>query len=87
MKFRFSLIAAGIAAVTLGLPAQAQFTERTIRLSNGVNQEHPVGNGVAKISMKDLMGGLWPFLWAELIVLFLLVLFPDLVLVPLRWLS
>ncbi|KQP36252.1 TRAP transporter large permease [Pseudorhodoferax sp. Leaf274] len=43
--------------------------------------------GVAKISMKDLMSGLWPFLWAELIVLFLLVLFPDLVLVPLRWLS
>ena len=43
--------------------------------------------GVAKISMKDLMQGLWPFLWAELAVLFLLVLFPDLVLVPLRWLS
>ncbi|PZQ00671.1 MAG: L-dehydroascorbate transporter large permease subunit [Variovorax paradoxus] len=43
--------------------------------------------GVAKISMKDLMQGLWPFLWAELAVLFLLVLFPDLVLVPLKWLS
>ena len=43
--------------------------------------------GVAKISMGELMKGLWPFLWAELIVLFLLVLFPDLVLVPLRWLS
>jgi len=43
--------------------------------------------GVAKISMKDLMKGLWPFLWAELIVLFLLVLFPALVLVPLKWLS
>jgi tripartite ATP-independent transporter DctM subunit len=43
--------------------------------------------GVAKISMKDLMRGLWPFLWAELIVLLLLVLFPALVLVPLKWLS
>lgn len=43
--------------------------------------------GVAKISMKDLMRGLWPFLWAELFVLLLLVLFPDLVLVPLKWLS
>jgi len=42
--------------------------------------------GVAKISMSDLMKGLWPFLWAELIVLLLLVLFPDLVLVPLKWL-
>jgi TRAP-type C4-dicarboxylate transport system permease large subunit len=43
--------------------------------------------GVAKISMKELMRGLWPFLWAELIVLLLLVLFPSLVLVPLKWLS
>ncbi|BEP60582.1 TRAP transporter large permease subunit [Variovorax sp. V213] len=43
--------------------------------------------GVAKISMKDLMRGLWPFLWAELFVLLLLVLFPALVLVPLKWLS
>ena len=43
--------------------------------------------GVSKISMKDLMRGLWPFLWAELIVLFLLVLFPALVMVPLKWFS
>jgi tripartite ATP-independent transporter DctM subunit len=43
--------------------------------------------GVAKISMSELMKGLWPFLWAELAVLLLLVLFPDLVLVPLRWLT
>ncbi|CAN7475276.1 TRAP transporter large permease subunit [Bosea sp. LjRoot9] len=43
--------------------------------------------GVANISMSDLMKGLWPFLWAELIVLFLLVLFPGLVMVPLAWLS
>jgi tripartite ATP-independent transporter DctM subunit len=42
---------------------------------------------IAKISMSDITKGLWPFLWAELIVLFLLVLFPDLVMVPLRWLS
>jgi len=50
MKVRLSLVAAGIAAAVLALPAQAQFTERTIRLSNGVNQEHPVGNGVAKMN-------------------------------------
>ena len=43
--------------------------------------------GVSKISMKDLMRGLWPFLWAELIVLLLLVLFPSLVTVPLKWFS
>jgi tripartite ATP-independent transporter DctM subunit len=42
--------------------------------------------GVAKISLSELMRGIWPFLWAELIVLLLLVLFPSLVMVPLRWL-
>jgi TRAP-type transport system periplasmic protein len=40
------------AAAMLGFAgaAQAQFAERTIRISNGVNQEHPVGNGVAKMA-------------------------------------
>jgi TRAP-type transport system large permease protein len=42
--------------------------------------------GVAKINMSDLMKGLWPFLWAELFVLLMLVLFPALVMVPLKWL-
>ena len=43
--------------------------------------------GISKISMSELMKGLWPFLWAELAVLLLLVLVPSLVLVPLKWLS
>jgi tripartite ATP-independent transporter DctM subunit len=43
--------------------------------------------GVSKISMSDLIRAIWPFLWAELAVLFLLVLFPPLVMVPLKWLS
>jgi len=43
--------------------------------------------GVSKISMGELMKGLWPFLWAELVVLLLLVLFPALVTVPLKWLT
>jgi tripartite ATP-independent transporter DctP family solute receptor len=50
MKFRNSLLAAGIAAAIFAIPAQAQFAERTIRMSNGINQEHPVGNGVAKMN-------------------------------------
>jgi tripartite ATP-independent transporter DctM subunit len=40
----------------------------------------------ARVTMGQLMKGLWPFLIAELAVLFLLVLFPSIVLVPLRWL-
>ena len=41
--------------------------------------------GVAKISMDDAFKGVLPFLIAQLAVLFLLVLFPSIVLVPLRW--
>lgn len=41
--------------------------------------------GVSKLTMEDLMKGVWPFLIAELIVLFLLVLFPELVTVPVSW--
>ena len=37
-------------AALLAAPAQAQFAERTIRMSNGINQDHPVGNGVAKMT-------------------------------------
>jgi TRAP-type transport system large permease protein len=41
--------------------------------------------GVAKISMDDAFKGVMPFLIAQLIVLFLLVAFPDLVMIPLKW--
>lgn len=42
--------------------------------------------GVARISMDDAFKGVLPFLLAQLAVLFTLVAFPDLVLVPLKWL-
>jgi tripartite ATP-independent transporter DctM subunit len=41
--------------------------------------------GVSKISMDDLLKGVLPFLLAELGVLLLLILFPSLVMVPLKW--
>jgi len=41
--------------------------------------------GVAKITMDDAFKGVMPFLIAQLIVLFLLVLVPELVTVPLKW--
>jgi tripartite ATP-independent transporter DctM subunit len=43
--------------------------------------------GVAKVPMGDVMRGVWPFLVAEISVLVLLILFPDLVMVPLKWLT
>ena len=53
----------------------------------------PVGNvlnvvaGVSKEKLDDVIKGVWPFLFAETALMFLLVLFPSLVLVPMRWLS
>ncbi len=42
-------LAVGVAATFFAaLPASAQFTERNIRLSNGVNEDHPNGKGVDK---------------------------------------
>ncbi|MCC2610522.1 TRAP transporter large permease subunit [Neorhizobium sp. Rsf11] len=41
--------------------------------------------GVSKLSMEKLVKGVMPFMIAELIVLFLLVLFPELVTVPVTW--
>jgi tripartite ATP-independent transporter DctM subunit len=43
--------------------------------------------GVARMKMEDVMRGVWPFMIAETIVLFLLVFFPALVTVPARWFS
>jgi tripartite ATP-independent transporter DctM subunit len=43
--------------------------------------------GVSKISMEDLMKGVWPFLLAQLVVLFLMVMFPQLVMWPAKLLG
>jgi tripartite ATP-independent transporter DctM subunit len=43
--------------------------------------------GVSRISMEEIIKGVWPFMIAQLIVLFLLVLFPILVTGPARWLA
>lgn len=41
--------------------------------------------GVSKISMDDIMKGVWPFMLAQLVVLFLMVLFPIIVTGPAKW--
>lgn len=45
-----TLLLAGVAVFGLTSTAQAQFSDRTIRVSNGINADHPVGNGVAKMT-------------------------------------
>ena len=41
--------------------------------------------GVSRISMEDIIKGVWPFMIAQLVVLFLMVLFPAIVTVPAKW--
>ncbi|MBC5764971.1 TRAP transporter large permease subunit [Ramlibacter albus] len=41
--------------------------------------------GVGKISMDEVTRGVWPFMVAQFAVMFLMVLFPQLVTVPARW--
>jgi tripartite ATP-independent transporter DctM subunit len=41
--------------------------------------------GVGKLSMDEVTKGVWPFMIAQFALMFLLVLFPSLVMVPARW--
>jgi TRAP-type C4-dicarboxylate transport system permease large subunit len=41
--------------------------------------------GVGKVSMADVIRGVWPFMGAQFFILFMMVLFPQIVMVPARW--
>lgn len=43
--------------------------------------------GVGKVSMDDLIKGIWPFIFAELLALLLIIIFPAIVTVPAQWFS
>ena len=43
--------------------------------------------GVSREGLDNVIKGVWPFLLAETLLMFLLVLFPAFVIVPARWLS
>lgn len=50
LALRTAAAALAAAGLSLSAAAQAQFQDRTIRVSNGVNQDHPVGNGLARMA-------------------------------------
>jgi TRAP-type C4-dicarboxylate transport system permease large subunit len=41
--------------------------------------------GVGKIPMHEVIKGVWPFLLSQVAVMTLLIIFPQLVMAPLRW--
>ena len=43
--------------------------------------------GVGKMSMDEVTKGVWPFMIAQFAVMFLMVLFPSIIMVPARWLT
>lgn len=44
-----------------------------------------VVSGVARVNLDSVIKGMWPFLIAETAVMFLMVLFPELITVPAKW--
>ena len=44
-----------------------------------------VVSSIARVNLDTVIKGMFPFLVAETLVMFLLVLFPQLVLLPARW--
>jgi TRAP-type C4-dicarboxylate transport system permease large subunit len=44
-----------------------------------------VVSSVARVNLDTVIKGMWPFLVAETLVMFLLVLFPQLVIIPAHW--
>lgn len=47
MKHAITAALGVILALGVAMPASAQFADRNLRVSNGVNADHPVGNGVS----------------------------------------
>ena len=45
-------------AVSGAVPAFAEFNDRTIRVSNGINADHPVGNGIDAIQLAPICDAL-----------------------------
>jgi TRAP-type C4-dicarboxylate transport system permease large subunit len=43
--------------------------------------------GVGKVSMDEVTKGVWPFMLAQFGLMFLMVLFPQLIMWPARWLA
>jgi TRAP-type transport system large permease protein len=44
-----------------------------------------VVSGVARVNLDSVIQGMWPFLIAETLVMILLIIFPELVIIPARW--
>ncbi|WP_338609300.1 TRAP transporter substrate-binding protein [Pelagibacterium nitratireducens] len=61
MKTIVTTSLAAALAMSVALPAHAQFTDRTIRIANGIAEDHPVADGVDTFTqcVDETSGGAW----------------------------
>jgi len=61
MKALITTSMAAALALSVAIPAQAEISKRTIRIANGVAEDHPVGDGVEamKACVNERTGGAW----------------------------
>ncbi|WP_417584857.1 DctP family TRAP transporter solute-binding subunit [Pelagibacterium sp.] len=61
MKTIITTSLAAVLAMSVALPASAQISDRTIRIANGIAEDHPVGDGVAAMTqcIADATDGAW----------------------------
>lgn len=78
-----SIVAAGIDPVYFGIVFMLACSIGLITPPVGAVLN--VVAGVTRARMVDLIVGVWPFLIAQCVTLILLILFPQLVLMPLKW--
>lgn len=61
MKTLITTSMAAALALTVAIPASAEISNRTIRIANGVAEDHPVGDGVKAMQacVEERTGGAW----------------------------
>ena len=59
--------------------------ELTVLVEKKIKKRFESVAGVGKVSMDDVTKGVWPFMLAQFAVMFLMIAFPEIVMVPARW--
>ena len=81
--WRMRPLALSLACIGAAAPVWGQINPSAIA---GFPQVGNVVAGTARVSLDSVISGVWPFLLSLTALMFLFVLFPQLILVPASWL-
>ena len=96
-RLMIKTLVAAAAVAAFGLASAQDVREHTIKFATQNPKGHPIMVGMekfaeivtaksgGKISMDVVTRGVMPFMLAQFAIMFLMVLFPQLVMVPARW--